>query len=64
MQQDQFGGEIIDKVYERERLRRRARQLGLRLIKFRKEPTQSRMRSRVSPGPALAPLVRPKERAS
>jgi len=34
MREQQFGGETVYRVYERERLRHMARKLGLRLVKF------------------------------
>jgi hypothetical protein len=34
MREEQFGGETVYRVYERERLRQMARKLGLRLVKF------------------------------
>jgi len=34
MREEQFGGDTVYRVYERERLRRMARKLGLRLLKF------------------------------
>jgi hypothetical protein len=34
MREEQFGGETVYRVYERERLRQMARKLGLRLVKL------------------------------
>jgi hypothetical protein len=44
MRHEQFGGDTVYRVYERERLRRMARKLGLRLLKFRDPgPTEGNM---------------------
>ncbi len=52
------GNESVDGVYERERLRRRARKLGLRLVKPRVQRSEAADHS-VAPVPTRGPLHKP-----
>jgi hypothetical protein len=48
------GNDSVDGVYERERLRRRAKRLGLRLVKPRVQRSEAANHS-VAPGPDARP---------
>lgn len=54
MREEQFGGDTVYRVYERERLRQMARKLGLRLLKCGKKAGKAAQGySGTKPGPVL-----------